>query len=148
MASHTRNAARRTFQERPQKARLPCRTGRVAPAPGPTPATTLRQSGAQPRVYVEVQDANGFAPSSTGAGLEDRPLDDSTASAQPEGVDDGGDDEYGPVSADQPSEFGERVDFASRKAARDKMQIWLTAFTALAALAVLIVVSMSLKHAG
>lgn len=42
----------------------------------------------------------------------------------------------------------EDVDFASRRAERGKMQLWLTAFTAAAAVAVLVVVSMSVLHAG
>jgi hypothetical protein len=42
----------------------------------------------------------------------------------------------------------ESVDFALRRAARGKMQLWLTAFTAAAALAVLAVVSVSLTHGG
>ena len=50
-------------------------------------------------------------------------------------------------SAERP-DIGESVDFASRRAARGKMQLWLTAFTAAAALAVLAVVSMSVLHAG
>jgi hypothetical protein len=43
-------------------------------------------------------------------------------------------------------EVGEGVDFASRRAERGKMQVWLTAFTAAAAVAVLAVVSMSVIH--
>lgn len=42
----------------------------------------------------------------------------------------------------------EDVDFASRRAERGKMQLWLTAFTAAAAVAVLVVVSMSVLRAG
>jgi hypothetical protein len=48
----------------------------------------------------------------------------------------------------QAGEGGEGVDFASRRAARGKMQAWVTAFTAAAALAVLVVVWLSLLHAG
>jgi hypothetical protein len=40
------------------------------------------------------------------------------------------------------------VDFASRRAARGKMQLWLTTFTVVAALAVLVVVSVSVFHAS
>jgi hypothetical protein len=46
------------------------------------------------------------------------------------------------------AEVGEGVDFASRQAARGKMQLWVTAFTAAAALLVLAVVSMSALHAA
>jgi hypothetical protein len=42
---------------------------------------------------------------------------------------------------------GESVDFASRRATLGKMQLWLTTFTALATIAVLVVVSMSVMHA-
>ena len=45
-------------------------------------------------------------------------------------------------------DVGEGVDFASRQAERSKMQLWLTAFTAVAAAAVLVVVSMSVLHAS
>ena len=40
------------------------------------------------------------------------------------------------------------VDFASRRAARGKMQLWLTTFTVVAALAVLVVVSVSVFYAN
>jgi hypothetical protein len=42
----------------------------------------------------------------------------------------------------------EDVGFASRRAERGKMQLWLTTFTAAAAIAILVVVSMSVLHAG
>ena len=44
--------------------------------------------------------------------------------------------------------LGEGVDFASRRAARGKMQLWMTAFTAAAAVAVLIVVFLSVLYGG
>jgi hypothetical protein len=40
------------------------------------------------------------------------------------------------------------IDFASRQARRGKMQIWLAAFTAAAAVAVLAVVSLGARHIG
>jgi hypothetical protein len=40
------------------------------------------------------------------------------------------------------------VDFASRQAARGKMRLWVAAFTALAAIVVLVVVSVSVLHAS
>jgi hypothetical protein len=49
---------------------------------------------------------------------------------------------------DADSDVVEGVDFASRRAERGKMQVWLTAFTAAAAVAVLLVVSMSVLHAS
>jgi hypothetical protein len=41
---------------------------------------------------------------------------------------------------------GDAVDFASRQAARRKMQLWLAAFTVVAALVVLALVSLSVVH--
>jgi hypothetical protein len=43
---------------------------------------------------------------------------------------------------------GDAVDFASRQAARGKMQLWLTALTAAVALLVLAVVSLSVLRPG
>jgi hypothetical protein len=40
------------------------------------------------------------------------------------------------------------VDFALRRAARGRMQLWLTTFTVVAALAVLVVVSVSVFYAS
>jgi len=40
------------------------------------------------------------------------------------------------------------VDFASHRAARGKMQLWLTTFTVVAALAVLVVVSVTVFYAN
>jgi hypothetical protein len=45
-------------------------------------------------------------------------------------------------------EVGKDEDFASPALSRGRMQLWLTAFTAAAALAVLVVVSMAVMHAG
>jgi hypothetical protein len=73
-------------------------------------------------------------------------LDDRTALPTPKAGDHPGDRR--PSRSDERVDGGESVDFASRRAARGKMQLWLTAFTAAAALAVLAVVSMSVLHAG
>ena len=43
-------------------------------------------------------------------------------------------------------DVGDRVDFASRQAALGKMRLWVAAFTGLAAVAVVVVVSMSVLH--
>jgi hypothetical protein len=73
-------------------------------------------------------------------------LDERTALEAPEIAAGFRGDEAKPTPAG--SDGGESVDFASRQAERGKMQVWLTAFTAAAALAVLAVVSMSVLHAG
>ncbi len=44
-------------------------------------------------------------------------------------------------------EIGEDDEFASGTAERSKMQLWLTAVTVVAGLAVLVVVSMAVLHA-
>lgn len=46
----------------------------------------------------------------------------------------------------EPCDLREGVDFSSRQAERTKMRLWLTACTAAAALAVLLVVSISVLH--
>ena len=45
-------------------------------------------------------------------------------------------------------EVGKDEDFASPTTSRGRMQLWLTAFTAAAVLAVLAVVSMAVMHTG
>jgi hypothetical protein len=57
-------------------------------------------------------------------------------------------DDPAPVRALAVPDAGEGVDFARRRAARSKAQLWLAAFTAAVALAILVVVSMSVLHAA
>lgn len=58
--------------------------------------------------------------------------------------------EGGAPGAPQPAvrRLPDGVDFARRRAARGRMQLWLTTFTVVAALAVLVVVSVSVFYAS
>jgi hypothetical protein len=57
-------------------------------------------------------------------------------------------DESAPVRAHVAADPGDGVDFASRRAARGKARFWLAALTAAVAVAILIVVSVSVLHAA
>jgi hypothetical protein len=72
---------------------------------------------------------------------EGRTVDDHVACAAEDAV-------QPSAGAHELSPAGEGVDFASREANRGKMQLWMTAFTAMAVIAVVIVVSVSVLYHG